>query len=216
MSLQQEPSAANWPSRRFFEPKSFNPITSSGTFTSEITPLIHESLIRINGVTSRPEPNLAKSWDISEDSLTWTFHIREGVLWSDSIPFSAYDIEFTFNDLIYNDEIIPNVIRDLFTINGSAISVKALDSLSVVFSLPAPLYYFLQLMSQGILPKHKYSLHVKKGSFKNVLGITTPPDSITGTGPFLLESCIPSQKIILKRNPLYWKKRCCRKFPSLP
>ncbi|MBD3391140.1 MAG: ABC transporter substrate-binding protein [Chitinivibrionales bacterium] len=189
----------------FADPKSFNPITSTETTTSEFTQYMYEGLVRIDGVTRMPEPGLADRWDISEDGLTWMFYIRDGVVWSDSVPFSAYDVEFTFNELVYNDDINPNSSRDMFTIEGKKIAVKALDSSTVQFTLPIPFAPFLRAMSQEILPKHKYGHFVKNGTYSTSLGIKTPPEEMVGTGAFMLESYISSQKVVFKRNPLYWQ-----------
>lgn len=190
----------------FSDPKSFNPITSTENTTTEFTSYIYEGLVKANGVTLKPEPNLAESWEVSSDGLVWTFHIRPGVLWSDSTPFSAYDVEFTFKDLVYNKKINPNSSRDVFTVEGQTFDVKALDSQTVQFALPFPYAPFLRSMSQEILPKHKYEKFVKNGTFSTRLGIQTPPSEMVGTGPFLLQTYISSQKVIFKRNPLYWEK----------
>lgn len=190
----------------FSDPKSFNPITSTETSTSEFTQYMYEGLVHINGVTLKPEPGLAASWDISPDGLTWTFHIRNNVVWSDSVPFSAYDVEFTFNNLVFNDSINPNSSRDIFIIDGKKAAVKAIDSFTVQFVLPIPFAPFLRSMSQEILPQHKYASYVQRKMFSNALGIQTPPDSMVGTGPFLLEYFVSSQKVVLKKNPLYWQK----------
>jgi len=190
----------------FSDPKSFNPVTSTEVTTSEFTGYIYEGLIHINGVTMKPEPGLASSWKVSPDGLTWDFTMRKGVLWSDSVPFSAYDVEFTFNSLVLSDSINPNSSRDMFTILGKRPLVKALDSATVRFTLPIPFAPFLRAMAQEILPRHKYEKYVKDNSFSHALDIQTPPDSMVGTGPFLLESYISSQKVTFKRNPLYWQK----------
>lgn len=189
----------------FSDPKSFNPITSTEMTTSEFTQYIYEGLVRSNGVTLLPEPNLAASWDVSGDGLQWTFHIRPGVVWSDRTPFSADDVEFTFNDLIYNTAITPNSSRDIFLIEGKRIAIKVLDSLTIRFTLPFPYAPFLRAMSQEILPKHRYQKFVRRGTFPTELSIKTPPEKMIGTGPFLLDSYLSSQKVVFKRNPLYWK-----------
>jgi peptide/nickel transport system substrate-binding protein len=190
----------------FSDPKSFNPITSTEVTTSEFTGYMYEGLVHINTVTLKPEPGLAQSWDVSKDGLTWVFHIRPGVVWSDSAPFTARDVDFTFNSLVLNDSINPNSSRDMFVIDGKKPAVKVLDSMTVQFTLPLPFAPFLRAMAQEILPKHKYEKFVKNGSFSNSLGIQTPPDSMAGTGPFLIEGFISSQKVTFRRNPLYWQK----------
>jgi len=187
------------------DPKSFNPITSTETSTSEFTAYMYEGLVKINGVTMMPEPNLAQSWDVSADGLIWTFHMRPGVRWSDSVPVSARDVEFTFNKLIYNENINPNSSRDIFLIEGKKIGVAVLDSMTVRFTLPVPFAPFLRTMAQEVLPRHAYEKYVTNGSFSNALGIKTPPDSMVGAGPYMLESYISSQKVVFKRNPLYWQ-----------
>lgn len=185
----------------YAEPVSFNPITTPGAVQ-----YMYEGLVSIDGITGKPEPCLAEEWDISDENLTWKFHIRNGVQWSDSTPFSAYDVEFTFNDIIYNDKVSPNVPRDLFTINGSKISVTALDSMTVRFVLPKAFAPFLVYMTQEILPKHAYEKFLKYDSFSDSLGITASPDSMVGTGPYLLSSYSPYNNLAFKRNPLYWRK----------
>ena len=185
----------------YAEPASFNPITTPGA-----VPYMYEGLVRINGVTGKPEPCLAEEWEASEDNLTWKFYIKKGVLWSDSVSFTAYDVEFTFNDVIYNEKVKSNIPRDMFSINGNKIAVTALDSMTVQFILPKAFAPVLVYMTQEILPKHAYEKFLKYDSFSDSLGITTPPDSMVGTGPYLLASYSPYNSITFKRNPLYWQK----------
>lgn len=197
----------------FSDPKSFNPITSSETTTSEFTSYMFEGLTRTNGVTTEVEPHLALSWDVSRDGLMWTFHLRKDVLWFNGKPFTSTDVVFTFENLIYNDDI-PNSSRDIFTINGQNIKVMAQDSFTVQFVLPAKFVPFLRSMSQEILPKEVYEPTVLKKTFVSSMGADSRPEEIVGCGPFMLESYKPSQGVILKRNPHYWKKNAAGQ--SLP
>ncbi len=190
----------------FSDPKSFNPITSTETSTSEFTNLMYEGLTAVDGVTLEVEPALAERWEISEDGLTWTFYMRPGVVWSDGVPISAYDVEFTFNDLIYNMDISPNSARDIFTFEGKHMKVEAVDSSKVQFTLPIPFAPFLRSMGQEILPKHKYAAMVRNKTFSTALDIRTKPKDMVINGPWMLESYVSSQKVVLKRNPRYWKK----------
>jgi peptide/nickel transport system substrate-binding protein len=198
----------------FSGPRSFNPITSTDLDTREITGLMYEGLVRINPITLTPEPGLAQSWTVSPDGLVWDFSLRPGLVWSDVAPLTAQDVEFTFDSLVFNDSINPNSARDLFTIDGKRPTVSVVDSETVRFTLPAPSAPFLRAMAQEILPRHKFRSFTKWNSFSGVLSVTTPPDSMPGTGPFVLESFIAGRTTTLKRNPLYWQKDSAGK--SLP
>jgi peptide/nickel transport system substrate-binding protein len=189
----------------FADPISFNPITSTEGITNEFTDYMYEGLVRINGVTGLPEPALAESWESADSGLTWTFHLRPGVLWSDSVPFSAWDVAFTLNDLVFNETITPNAARDMLLIEGRRFDVTVVDSLTIRFTLPVPYAPFLRAMSQEILPKHAYERLVKSKRFASSLGIRTPPAEMVCTGPFVLESYISSERVVFRRNPLYWR-----------
>ncbi|HEX7510109.1 MAG TPA: ABC transporter substrate-binding protein [Chitinivibrionales bacterium] len=188
------------------EPATLNPITATDPVAGECIRYLYEGLVSVDGVSLQPRPHLAQSWEVSPDGLTWTFHLRPGVQWSDGKELSAYDVAFTFDDCVFNDSINPNPARDLFGLHGKKPSVTAVDSLTVRVGLSTPCASFLRLMSQEILPGHKYAQYMRRGGFSRALGLQTPPDSMVGTGPFMLDYIVPSQKMVFKRNPLYWQK----------
>ena len=187
------------------DPKTFNDIVStdanSGTFTS----LLFEGLTTADPFTLKVIPNLAKSWTVSPDGLQWTFHLREDVKWSDGTPFSADDVVFTFNDLIYNPDI-PSSSKDVLTIDGKLLKVEKIDTHTVRFTLPVKFAPFLRAMAQPILPKHCLIQAVRQKKFSFTWGIDTPPAQIIGTGPFMLSEYHPGERLVFKRNPHYWKK----------
>jgi peptide/nickel transport system substrate-binding protein len=188
------------------DPKSFNLIVANETSTSRILErYVFEGLTKENGVTTEVEPNLAESWDISKDGLTWTFHLRKDVKWADGIPFTAADVVFTFNNLIFNPKI-PNSSRDVFTIDGKLPKVEFVDDTTVRFILPKPFAPFLRQLTQPILPKHKLDSIVAANKFNEAWGLDTPLSEIVGTGPFILKQYVPSQRLVYERNPQYWKK----------
>ena len=195
------------------DPKSFNEITAKETSTSLVTDLIFEGLTTTNAFTAKVEPNLARSWEISEDGLTWAFHLREDVRWNDGEPFTADDVVFTFNDLIYNPDI-PSSARDIFTVDDKTFTVEKVDDHTVRFVLPVKFAPFLRGMGQAILPKHKLRETVAEGRFNFTWGIDTAPKEIIGTGPFKLVHYDPGQRLVFERNPYYWKKSA--KGDSLP
>jgi len=187
------------------DPKSFNPIVAKETSTTAITGLIFEGLTETNGVTLEVEPNLAHRWEVSDDGKVWTFYLREDLYWSDGKLFTSDDVVFTFNQLIYNPDI-PTSARDIFTIEGKIFKVTKIDKFTVRFSLPCQFAPFLRSMSQEILPKHVLEEIVREGKFNYHWGLDTKPEDIIGTGPFKLESYLPGERIILTRNPNYWKR----------
>lgn len=187
------------------DPKSFNPVIAKETSTTAVTGYIFEGLTQMNPFTTEIEPNLAKSWEFSKDGKTWTFYLRDDVKWSDGKPFTADDVVFTFNQLYYN-KTIPADARDILTIEGKEIKVEKADNLTVRFILPKPFAPLLFSMGFDILPRHVLEPVVKAGKFTSHWGVNTPPDQIVGTGPFLLSEYASSQRVVMKKNPNYWKK----------
>lgn len=187
------------------DPKSFNDIVAKETSTTLVTGHIFEGLTTLNAFDAKVEPLLAESWEVSADGLTWVFHLRRDVRFNDGVAFTADDVLFTFNDLIYNDQI-PSSARDIYTIDGKQFTVNKIDDYTVEFILPTRFAPFLRSMSQAILPAHKLKAVVDAGKFNFYWGIDTPPEEIVGTGSFMLAKYEPGQRLVFKRNPYYWKK----------
>ena len=133
------------------------------------------------------EPALAESWEYSEDGLTWTFHLRKNVRWHDGEPFTAQDVDFTFNRIIYNNEI-PASSRSSFNFRfldeesgewkEAKMTVKALDDHTVECVLPVPFAPFLRSMGTAIYPKHILEKHVDDGTFTSTWDIDTDPAEV--------------------------------------
>lgn len=187
------------------DPKTFNEVLIKDASSSEITATIFEGLTTSNPDDARPEPNLAESWEVSPDGLTWIFHLRKDVLWNDGVPFTADDVVFTYNELIYNEEI-PSSSANIFTIEGKKIAVEKIDDHTVRFILPVKFAPFLRAVGTAILPKHKLKQYVDNHTYNYQWTIDTPPQEIVGTGAFKLSRYEPGQRIVLVRNEHYWKK----------
>ena len=187
------------------DPKSFNPIMAKETSTTVITGLIFEGLTETDGVTLEVKPSLAEKWEHDESGKIWTFYLRKDVRWQDGEKFTADDVIFTFNKLIYNERI-PTSSRDIFLIDGRRIKVKKVDDYTVKFILPEKFAPFLRLLSQEILPRHLLEEKVNKGVFTSSWGVNEDVKNIVGTGPFRLKEYRPGEWVILDRNPIYWKK----------
>ncbi|MCM8814564.1 MAG: ABC transporter substrate-binding protein [Candidatus Omnitrophica bacterium] len=186
-------------------PKSFNPIIAKETSTTFITGFIFEGLTATDGITQQVKPNLAVSWKIDSTGKIWTFYLRKDVYWNDGIQFTARDVKFTFERLIFNPDI-PTSSRDVFSIDGKPIKIEVVDRFVVRFILPERFAPFLRLMGQEILPEHKYKKIVDRKEFSFAMGLDSNPNDIVGTGPFMLEDFRPGEWVILKKNKRYWKK----------
>ena len=95
------------------EPLTFNLAVSNDAGSSNVLGYLFEGLTETSWLSDEIEPALAESWERSDDGLTWIFHLRRGVTWHDGEPFTAHDVDFTFNRIIYNDEI-PASARSTF------------------------------------------------------------------------------------------------------
>jgi peptide/nickel transport system substrate-binding protein len=185
-------------------PKTFNLPISQETSSSVPLGFLFGGLTETNGVTTEVEPALAESWEFSEDGLVWTFHLRKGVTWFDGERFTADDVVFTYNDIIYNEDIAADM-RDLLTIEGKRMKVEKVDDYTVRFTLPVPYAPLLRHLGTAIMPKHILEDAVKKGRYMTTWGVDTPPHKIIGTGPFMMKEYLPDDRIIFQRNPHYWK-----------
>ena len=87
------------------EPLTFNLAISTDASSSGVLGYLFEGLTETSWLTDEVEPALAESWEHSEDGFTWTFHLRKDVQWHDGAPFTANDVDFTFNQIIYNPDI---------------------------------------------------------------------------------------------------------------
>ncbi|MFQ6048694.1 MAG: ABC transporter substrate-binding protein, partial [Phycisphaerae bacterium] len=186
-------------------PKSFNPITSGETTTTEFTARIFEGLTETDAWTYQPKPLLATSWQHDQSGKVWTVRLRQDVRFNDGQPFTADDVVFTYMDVIYNDQITTSM-RDIITIGGRRWKVSKIDDHTVRFELPVRCAIFELLIGQEIIPKHKYEPMVRAGTFDSAMGADSKPEDIVGTGPFMLASYQTGQKVVLKRNPYYWRR----------
>ncbi len=186
------------------EPKSFNPITSGEMSTTLFTNQIFLGLTTANAWTFEVEPLLATEWKRDESGLVWTVKLREDVTWSDGEPFGADDVLFTY-ETIYDKRWICST-RDIITgPNGEQWKLAKLDDHTIRFTLPDRNAIFPLLLATEIVPKHKFKPLVDAGNFNEALGPDTDPVDIVGTGPFLLAEYEPGAKIVMKRNPRYYR-----------
>ena len=197
------------------EPLTLNLAISTDTGSSGVLGYLFDGLTEISWLTNQVEPGLAESWESSADGLTWIFHIRRGVTWHDGEPFTAHDVDFTFNRIIYNEDIPASsaptfhfryLDEESGTWTESPMAVTALDDYTVQCVLPVPFAPFLRSMGTAIYPRHILEPHVDDGTFTSTWDIDTDPSEVIGTGPFTIGSYVPGERVVLQRNPDYWLK----------
>ena len=171
-----------------FFPGHFNSAISSGTPTGSPASQIFVSLVLINEKWE-PVPYLAKSWEISPDEMTYTFHLHEGTEFQDGKPVTAKDVAFSINVTKNNHPFGPYMF-------GAVDRVETPDKYTVVINLKQPhptLMIALNLPFTPILPEHVYG--EQNGPIRKNPANINP----IGSGPFKLAEFKPGQSYILER-----------------
>ena len=139
------------------------------------------------------KPQLATGYDVSDDGLKVTFHLRDGVKWHDGEPFTSKDVAYTCMEVwkVYHGRG-----RTIF---GNVTAVETPDPLTAVFVLSKPspgMLKSLAAQQAQLLPAHLY-----EGT-----DVLTNPYNLkpVGTGPFKFVSFVPGDNLVLERNPDYW------------
>lgn len=186
------------------EPKTLNPLIAADGNSKEVIGVMQADLVHINRATQLTEPALAKSWKISPDGLQYTLVLRRGLKFSDGYPLNADDVLFSFH--VYLDERVHAPQRDLLIFDGKPITLRKVDSQTIVFQLPKP-YGVAEWMfdAWAILPKHLLEKPYEEGKIGQLGTLSTPPNQWAGMGPFRLKEYVPGQRLTLERNPYYWK-----------
>ena len=189
------------------QPKTFNPLVAQDAYSSQAIGRFLNGLTTYHPVKQEVVPELARSWDISEDKKTITMRLRRGVRWSDGEPFTAEDVVFTFEALF--DERYPNRYQGQYTIGGEPIGVEKVNEHTVRFTTSRPYSPFLYVIGFiGILPRHVLYEAYKSGDLLQAWSIRTAlrqPERLVGTGPFRVRSFQPGQRIVFEPNPHYWR-----------
>ena len=170
-------------------------------------------LVELHPVTNAILPGLAESWETSEDGKEVTFHLRD-VKWSDGTPLTADDVIFTFEAFIMNTVAKGNSV-DRFTIVDTTDGVKKavqwvkIDDRTVKAVLPSPFGpFFMNLSHAYIYPKHKLAskIDMSRPDSVNEQWLTNVALSeIVANGPYRIVEYVMDQKVVLERNPYYWK-----------
>lgn len=197
------------------EPKTLNPLTAADTPSREVIGAMQADLVHINRQTQLTEPALAKSWKISADGLQYTLTLRKGLHFSDGHPVDADDVLFSFR--VYLDENVHATQRDLLIVGGKPIAVRKVNEQTVVFQMAKP-YGVAERLFDGfaILPRHLLEKPYQEGKLAQTWTLSTPANQWAGLGAFRLKEYVPGQRLVLERNPYYWKTDAnARRLPYL-
>ena len=175
------------------EPSMLNPILSTDSPSSAVNGYIFNGLLKVNPDLELV-PDLAQTYHVSDDGLTFTFTLKPNITWHDETPFSTDDILFTYQKIL--DVTTNTVRRSDYIINGKPIVIKVLDKQTIQFQLPTPFAPILNRFTMGIIPKHIFENEDINTSAYNQNPI--------GTGPFTFTRWEPAQFVLLKRNPNYF------------
>ncbi|GAA2807520.1 ABC transporter substrate-binding protein [Saccharopolyspora taberi] len=173
---------------------SLNPFLGYTLASTEVFRLIYPTLTNYSQHDFSPVPELAESWEPSPDKLTWTFHIRPGVTWSDGAPVTARDAAYTFNRMMTDPAA--------GTANGNFVenfeTVTAPDDRTLVIRTRTPQATMLAI-DAPIVPEHVWS------KIGDVAGFPNDQEPVVGSGPFTLTEYQPEQYLTLRANKQFWR-----------
>jgi len=194
------------------EPTTLDPNLAEDYYS--ITPVeqMFLGLTNINNETAEIEPELAESWETSEDGLTWTFNLRDDVLWSDGQPVTAQDVVYSVKRAIMPETASPYayvlyIIKNASAINQTAVptdtyaidtlGVEAVDEHTVQFTLEAPASYFLSISSMWTLRP------VPSWTIEEFGDAWTDPANIVVNGAYKVTEWNPGESLTFVKNDSY-------------
>jgi peptide/nickel transport system substrate-binding protein len=193
--------------------KTFNIVVASDNATADVLWLnVFRCLVDYRNAGEKPgyDSGLSTKWEASPDAMQWTFHLRRGVSWSDGQPFTADDVLFTY--AVSLDERVASATRDIFlegpADNGAPMfpSIEKIDDYTVRFNLNKPNGSFLDaIYNLWLIPRHKFEGAWKAGQFRDAMTLTSDFSQFATLGPYVVKEYVSGQRIVLERNPYYWK-----------
>jgi peptide/nickel transport system substrate-binding protein len=168
------------------EPKTFNPLLTADDASETVRYLTGGVLMRLNRLTQELEPELARSWKVSDGGRSITFKLRDGVRFSDGTPFSAADVAYTMQQLM--DPALHSPTGDAFRSGEGKVITRVLGKDRVAITFPAPIAGLDRLFDQVAIMSAKSS-----------------QKEMAVLGPYYVAEDKAGAYLILKRNPNYWK-----------
>ena len=188
-------------------PETLDPALNSAIDGANTIITIFEPLLLINE-NNEVIGGQAESWEASEDGLTWTFTMRDGLKWSDGTDLNAKDFEYSFKRMANPDTAAPYAETCLGMIDGfdaaqagdpDALNVKASDdgkTLTIVLSYPCS-YFDKMAAFAAMSPVQQATVEANGDSW------CTSADTFVSNGPYMITDWTPSERIVLSKNPNY-------------
>ena len=181
------------------QPHELNPLDfSEFSADSDIAHLVYAGLMRLDAI-GQPVSDLAESWAVSADGLSYTFVLRSGLRWHDGVTVSLDDVIFTIGMLQASDYSGPSDIGALW----QQVSVSKLNETTLKLTLSEPYAPFLSHTTFPVLPQHRFA-GIRSGD----LSLHPANESPVGAGPLMVERITRNQngqlvEALLSPNPYY-------------
>lgn len=160
---------------------------------------VYERLVKYDPKTNSFKPWLAKSWEVSGDGLKWTFHLNEPARFASGNPVTAEAVKYSLLRGI-KQKMFPSWMLSQ-CIDENAVQVVDQQTLQITLAKPyAPLLAILSSVVAGVVDPKVIAEHEQNGD----MGKTWLKDHSAGSGPFMVESWQPKDRIVLVRNPKFW------------
>ena len=188
-------------------PETLDPSLNSAVDGANTIITIFEPLLIINE-NNEVIGGQAESWEESEDGLTWTFTMRDGLKWSDGSDLTAKDFEYSFKRMANPDTAAPYAATCLGMIDGfdaaqagdtDALNVKASDdgkTLTIVLSYPCS-YFDKMAAFASMSPVQQATVEANGDAW------CTSAETFVSNGPYMITEWTPSERIVLSKNPNY-------------
>lgn len=184
------------------EPRGLDPAMVDDGESAKVMVNIYEGLLKYNKDSTKVEPSLAKSWDMSKDGLSYTFHLQEGVKFQDGTDFNADAVKFNIDR-----QLPPKVTADMAYasfVYGSVKNVEVVDKNTVKINLTEPSTPFLNNLAM-VMSAPIVSPKALQANNNNV------NQAPVGTGPYKFVKWAKDENIVLVRNDEYWGTKALTK-----
>ena len=168
--------------------------------------MLNSRPIEFDHATQKYRNALAESWTFGADRRTVDMKLREGLKFSDGHPLTTADVAFSLAAM-YDDRTQAAAWKDSMSMNGKPIETKIIDERNMQFIFPEPVAAIENYIDNlAVVPKHILNADFEAGKLAESWKVTAPPETIVTSGAFTVESATAGERIVLKRNPHFWRK----------